>query len=361
MTWKWALSVALAGLPLSAMAQTAAPVLSAGGQSVSAQTPGPLSVSGSGGATVPTLVAEPPAGQAVGGQSGGGSATPLDPPYAPPMAPPPLSPEKPLSPQERAGVSIAKEWVSNAVTPAHGEAGSVMFGFGETLPDVVCAPLYVCDIELEAGEIVNDITIGDAVRWKVLPSGSGDGAHKVTHVLVKPSDAGLMTDLIITTDKRTYVIKLVSRAKDWMPRVTFSYPGEERAVWEGYLEHQRLERQVAIARQAEAVKATVLPEAGISVDHLDFDYIVRGDKPLWKPLRVYSDGHKTFIEFPQRMDAGEAPALVGIGSGNTPEVINYRKVGDRYIVDQVLDRGALISGVGRAQVKVEILHGSSRL
>jgi type IV secretion system protein VirB9 len=354
MTWKWALGVALAGLPLGALAQTTPPVLTAGGQPAAANTSGPLRTAPPPATVVPALIADPPVGQAP-------SATPADPPYAPPPLPPPLSKEKALSAQERAGVVIAKEWVTNAVTPAHGEAGSVMFGFGETLPDVVCAPLYVCDIELEPGEIVNDITIGDSVRWKVMPSGSGDVAHKITHVLVKPTDAGLMTNLVITTDKRTYVIKLVSRAKDWMPRVTFSYPGEERAAWEGYLEHQRLERQVEAARQAQMARATVLPEVGLAIDHLDFDYIVRGDKPLWKPLRVYSDGKKTYIEFPARMDAGEAPALVGIGSGDAPEVINYRKVGDRYIVDQVLDRGALISGVGRAQVKVEILHGSSRL
>jgi len=88
---------------------------------------------------------------------------------------------------------------------------------------------------------------------------------------------------------------------------------------------------------------------------------IRGDRPRWTPQRVYTDGVKTYIQFPSASFAGsEAPALVslardgGLFSKPTQELVNYRVIGDRYVVDQVIDRAALISGVGSSQVEVII-------
>jgi type IV secretion system protein VirB9 len=63
------------------------------------------------------------------------------------------------------------------------------------LPVVVCAPLHVCDLTLQPGEIVNDINIGDGVRWQITPAMQGAGDGLTTHVLIKPTDIGLVTNL----------------------------------------------------------------------------------------------------------------------------------------------------------------------
>ena len=97
--------------------------------------------------------------------------------------------------------------------------------FGSTLPTIVCAPLYVCDLALQEGEAVNDLNVGDSVRWKITPATQGAGDTLITHVMIKPTDVGLVTNLVITTNRRTYIVKLVSRERDWMPRVAFDYPG----------------------------------------------------------------------------------------------------------------------------------------
>src|ERR1019366_5561992 len=47
--------------------------------------------------------------------------------------------------------------------PAAGDAGHIVYTFGTSLPSIVCAPLHVCDIELQPGETVNDINAGDPV------------------------------------------------------------------------------------------------------------------------------------------------------------------------------------------------------
>ncbi|EED6798137.1 P-type conjugative transfer protein TrbG, partial [Salmonella enterica subsp. enterica serovar Enteritidis] len=44
----------------------------------------------------------------------------------------------------------------------------------------------------------------------------------------------------------------------------------------------------------------------------------------------------------------------GLFSKATEKLVNYRPIGDRYVVDKVLDRASLIVGVGRNQTEVTI-------
>jgi hypothetical protein len=66
------------------------------------------------------------------------------------------------------------------------------------------------------GEAVNDLNVGDSVRWQIIPATQGTSNATITHVMIKPTDIGL------TTNRRAYSIKLVGRAEDWMPRVASS-------------------------------------------------------------------------------------------------------------------------------------------
>lgn len=251
-----------------------------------------------------------------------------------------------LTAVERRYIALAKDWIeAPRAIGAQGENGAIVFRFGVAMPAVVCAPLYVCDIALQPGETVNNVQIGDAVRWKVTPAVSGAGVHQRTHVIVKPIDIGLTTNLIVTTDRRAYNLKLVSRRDDWMPALSFSYPEDEQAQW-----------AALNAQKAREEAATILPDTGQTLTKLDFGYRIKGDRPDWRPLRVYSDGRQTFIQFPASMHHGEAPALVAIGDDKKEQLVNYRVIGDRYVVDKVLSRAVLLSGVGRRQTKVELVR-----
>ncbi|MFM2287721.1 MAG: hypothetical protein RL684_864 [Pseudomonadota bacterium] len=277
---------------------------------------------------------------------------------APSLPPPPLNllsdTDSTLTARESANVATAKKWVdgpreASRDLAAPGANGSVVFRFGASMPSIVCAPLYVCDIAFQPGEVINTVQAGDPVRWKVTPATSGIAPNVVTHAVIKPSDIGLSTNLLVTTDRRTYSLKLVSRKDDYMPSVAFTYPEEEAAMW------------VQLAQQrAEERAATVLPETGQVLADLDFGYRLAGDTPTWRPLRVYTDGAKTFIQFPRAMQNDEAPALVAIGADKQEQMVNYRLSGNRYVVDKVLDRAMLVSGVGRKQVKVKIERREER-
>lgn len=243
-----------------------------------------------------------------------------------------------LTSRESAGMAIAKNYANNRVMPTQGAEGVVVFPFGETMPSIVCAPLIVCDITLQEGEVVNDINVGDAVRWKLSPATSGSGMNVTTHVIVKPTDAALQTNAIITTDKRTYVLKLVSRRTDYMARISFTYSEDMDNQWRDYRS-----------------KMNVNPDTtNPSQSALNFNYSINGAKPKWRPIRVYSDNLKTYIEFPDAIKTSEAPALLVLDNKSQEQLVNYRILGTRYVVDKIFDNAELISGTGSKQTKVTI-------
>ena len=253
-----------------------------------------------------------------------------------------------LSPKERAALKVSTDWVEGAESPGRGEAGAVVYTYGTSLPSVICTPLHVCDMTLEPSERVAELHVGDPVRWKVT-IGSGGPGNTTAHVLVKPAESDVETDLLILSDRRTYVVRLVAHAREWMPRVAFSYPEEARQV---FLLKQE--------KEEERRKATTLPGVG-SINALDFHYRMTGDEPSWRPLRVYTDGVKTYVEFPESMKSDEAPALVTVGKGDEKGLVNYRQQGNKYVVDKVVQRALLVSGVGHDEERVEIVHDPMRV
>ena len=118
-----------------------------------------------------------------------------------------------LSPKEIEALRLASEWSDRPIKPIQTTGGKVVYMFGSTLPTIIGAPMEISDIELEPGELVNEILVGDSARWLV-ESGSSSGG--VTHIFVKPLEAGLKTSLVITTNKRTYHLKLVSQTSGHM-------------------------------------------------------------------------------------------------------------------------------------------------
>ena len=103
--------------------------------------------------------------------------------------------------------------------------GQVVFSYGSGIPTVVCALFEITDISMEKGERVFTVQLGDSTRWLIDSAVSGSGADRTEHIVVKALDNGLKTSLIITTNRRTYHIALKSSQKDFMPAVSFNYPG----------------------------------------------------------------------------------------------------------------------------------------
>ena len=91
-----------------------------------------------------------------------------------------------------------------ATNPFIGEQGYVIYPYGEVIPIITCRPMRMTDVALEPGESIMGIHAGDTVRWMFSPSQSMKNGLAVSHIVVKPSQPGISTNLLVHTDKRTY-------------------------------------------------------------------------------------------------------------------------------------------------------------
>lgn len=259
----------------------------------------------------------------------------------------------PLTTKEAHSLGLAKAWLENDVKSYTGKDGSVNFIFGSTMPSVIAAPLRLSDIQLEPGEFIKDVQIGDVVRWMLSAAVSGSGDDMVSHVIIKPIEANLETTLMIATDRRTYHLNLTSRKNDYMPIVGFTYTSDLK---KSLAKYQAQVDSYSKAKQFE-VKPGENPTFG-NIDTLSFDYRLSGDNPTWKPIRVYNDGVKTYIQMPTIMLFSEAPVLMVLDSSGGKQVVNYRLLEDRFIVDQIFSKAVLFMDVGDNEKAVIIENKS---
>lgn len=254
----------------------------------------------------------------------------------------PFDQQRPLSAADAAAVDSANGWINDARYPIQdGERTVYLYGGGQA--SLVCAPLRLCLVELQAGERVqpSGIQLGDSARWQATPA---VGAGGVTSVVLKPAQVGIETNLVLVTDKRIYHVNLVSRERDYMPAIAWSYPDDSAAAWKDYFNGSG---------------ATPVVGAGVGVQSLaglDFGYgIVGCDKCAWRPVRVYTDSKQTVVEVPDGI--AEMPALMVINGAGDENLVNYRISGNRFVVDQVFAEAVLVVGVGDKQERVTIRKG----
>lgn len=168
---------------------------------------------------------------------------------------------------------------------------------GGALYQVYTAPGEITDVALQEGEQLvgsGPVAAGDTVRWIIGDTESGAGATKKIHILVKPTRADLVTNLIINTDRRTYLLELRSTEKTYMASVSWQYPEDQL---------------IALRRQNQEAQVAAPIAAGVDLAAINFRYAIQGDNPAWRPLRAFDDGSKVYIEFPSGIRQGEMPPL----------------------------------------------------
>lgn len=193
--------------------------------------------------------------------------------------------------------------------------------------EVTSAVDHVTDIQLKPGEsLTTPPTSGDTVRWSIGVMKSGIQPEETTHLIVKPLDDNIQTNLIIATDQHVYQLRLKSGPYH-MPVVAWNYPEDSQRAM-----------QAAIHREA-SKETTITPDA------LRFSYeITPRDSYSWTPIRVFDDGSKTFIQMPKEMRVSESPALFLLEDDGEPLLTNYRVKGDYYIVDRLFEKAELRVG-----------------
>jgi type IV secretory pathway VirB9-like protein len=193
------------------------------------------------------------------------------------------------------------------------------------LYQVYAAPGQVTDVVLQEGEQLvgsGPVAAGDTVRWIIGDTESGAGPTKRIHILVKPARPDLISNLVINTDRRTYLLELRSAEKTYMASVSWQYPQDQLIA-------------------------------------LRFRYAIEGDNPPWRPVSAFDDGSKVYIEMPSGIAQGEAPPLFVIGPEGDGQLVNYRVRQNYYIVDRLFAAAELRMG-GEHQQTVRISRTDGR-
>lgn len=258
----------------------------------------------------------------------------------------------PVAEQKR--LAAIREWERTGVAEALvGANGSIEYPYGYSRPVISCAPLHICTIILQPGEAIVSLSLGDTVRWLASQSTAGDKPV----VVVKPTQAAISTNMVVTTDKgRVYYMHLVADKEKYVPIVTFYDPAAMTRV------EQNAIAAAEAARAAAEMRAKALAEKrdqevigsfkpGFDPAALDFGYRCKGNDADILPSRVFASETHTYIQMPSDMKSKDAPAVFAM-RGDQTELLNMRVKGDYYVIDGKPAKLQLLVGVGRNQSAV---------
>ncbi len=225
------------------------------------------------------------------------------------------------------------------------------FIYGQKRPTIYCAPLYICDVSLEPDEVVQNILAGDTIRWKIVPALSHTGTNQTVHVAMKPTEYNIETNVLITTNKRSYEWRLVSIREGShiaLTHANYDYPENEQSAWE--------------KQQKALVSSQKIADVSISPEQLNFNYKINCNwqsKPFC-PLRVFDDKRQVYIQMPSSFRHRQAPVLLLWDVNHQTSLVNYRLQDDYYIVNTLFQQAILILGVGRQQQQATITRNCQK-
>lgn len=217
-------------------------------------------------------------------------------------------------------------------------------------PIIKTMPFEETVISLEPGEKFTNVSSGDPQRWDYTVATSGQGSDAQQQILIKPHMPHIATNLVITTDRRLYNLRLVSSEQGIPTRnVQFWYP-------------EKMMTQVNAVTAKEANNGVIDTQSVVNVDQMNFGYNIRSTgggfrstSPAWKPIQVFDDGIHTFIQFPTNVAQDNLPAMWVLENGQQ-SVINYRAKPPFFVVDKIFKQAILAMGVGNKKQQVTITN-----
>jgi type IV secretion system protein TrbG len=238
----------------------------------------------------------------------------------------------PVLAQSDTSVAIAAHEAERGWAPRVVQTGdAVVFPYGGRQAIVTCAPLRACAIELEAGERIVTLALGDTERWM---AEQAVAAGRTPLVIVKPTDCDIATNLVVATDRRVYDVALESpvcgrRPVRYTTRVRFYYPGS------------------VVASPPVVAADVVRPES------LAFVYRWTADRRVvWSPVAVYDDGAHVYVRLSDAARHADLPVLLLEQDDKSTAVLNYVFTNDTYVTDRVFAR-AMLRDRGR---QIEIVN-----
>jgi len=238
-------------------------------------------------------------------------------------------------------VQISDHATQKADRVAHINAKVVFNYMDSAIYHIDTAVGHETNLQLQPGEVLvgTDKPIsGDTVRWDATTTKAGTAPNETTLVVIKPKEPNIDTNMLITTNRHIYNIIVHAGDSDdspFMPIVAWSYPYDEAQA-------------KAVTENAKRREDDSKESLGVDPSKLVFAYSIKGDNYPWKPLRVFDNGSKTFIEMAPTMKSYDAPSLFVLDDQDNPLMVNYRVKGNYYIVDRLFQKAQLRVGPKQA-------------
>jgi len=185
---------------------------------------------------------------------------------------------------------------------------------------IYCRTGYLTDIQLHEGEKIKFVGGGDTSAWAL----NSTTVDKTPHLYIKPVVNTSTTNIIITTDKRSY--QLIVNTSSWYnPMVKWVYDQEAQQM--NLLQQQRDEAEIT-----DTLK--------VSYDQLNFDYKIKNNGAKDTPSMVLDDGEKTIIKF--KKANSKLPALFVRERGKRGvTLVNFKVKDNCFILDRLIDEAEL--------------------
>ena len=177
---------------------------------------------------------------------------------------------------------------------------------------IYCSVGYLTDLELKKGETISFVGGGDTSAWAVETT-TVDG---VPHIYIKPTVETSTTNLIVTTNKRSY--QLILNTSEWYnPMVKWTYGLEETS------EKNRRAASIAV----DGINGEVAA--------LNFKYKITS-KQSGNLVAVFDDGEKTFLKF-EKLPKRLASLFVKVKGKKGLSLVNYQVRENCYVMSGVAD------------------------
>ena len=184
---------------------------------------------------------------------------------------------------------------------------------------------YEISVEFEAGERIENVSIGNSLGWQVTPN------RKANRLFLKPIGKVAPTDMTVVTNMRVYTLDLRVR-----PQTRKADPSVIFALRFDYPEP-------AAAIPVAQVVAPTPPAPPADINHA---YSFKGSS-VGLPVRVFDDGRATYFSFPDTVDY---PAIFAVDAHDKESVVNLAQRNGLVVVDQVAKAFVLRRGKDVTQV-----------
>ena len=176
---------------------------------------------------------------------------------------------------------------------------------------IYCRVGYLTDLTLKKGEKITFVGGGDTSAWAVEKA----TVDETPHIYIKPVVETSTTNLIITTNRRSY--QLILNTSDWYnPMVKWTYAQEEAE-----------ENLISPAKDEKSVS--------FESEKLNFDYKISGKSAEIKPTVVFDDGKRTIIKF-EKLPRKLPTMFIKERGKKEVSLANYEIKGDSYILEKLV-------------------------